>query len=228
MSKVYLNFGHGGNDPGATGNGLKEKDLTKKIGEKVASILKDYDVQVKTFQQSGSQTLKHITDDANKWNADVFVSFHINAGGGTGFESYIYNGNVSGTTKVFQNDIHNETMKAIRKYNVKDRGAKTNNFHVLRETKMIAVLSETLFIDNKTDAALLKQDAFITDVARGHAQGIIKYLKLKKKSGGSTSKPDTSKEVYRVQVGAFKDKRNADEMVKKLKKDGYETYMVKG
>ncbi|GAJ44909.1 hypothetical protein GT2_23_00630 [Parageobacillus thermoglucosidasius NBRC 107763] len=50
---------------------------------------------------------------ANKLKADYFISIHINAGGGTGFESYIYSGNVSSATIAYQNVIHAEIMKAI-------------------------------------------------------------------------------------------------------------------
>lgn len=219
--KVFVNFGHGGNDSGAIGNGLKEKDLTKKIGEKVVSLLKDYDVTVKSFQQSGSQTLKHITDEANKWGADLFVSIHINAGGGTGFESFMFNGSVNSKTSSLQNAIHSEIMKSIKKYNVTDRGKKKQNFHVLRETKMPACLTENMFIDTKKDADLLKNNNFISDVAKGHVNGIVRFTGAKKMK---TENSDNST-YYRVVAGSYRNRKNADSQVKKLKEKGFDSFI---
>src|SRR5690625_3445619 len=134
MAKVFINPGHGGKDSGASGNGLKEKDIVLKISRKIVSKLKDYNVQVKLYWSDDTfYSLEQISNKANKWNADLFISIHVNAGGGTGFEDYIYSGlsNNSKTAKE-RNIIHAEIMKKIP--NVRDRGKKKANFHVLRET----------------------------------------------------------------------------------------------
>src|SRR5699024_10386757 len=123
----------GGNDPGAVGNGLREKDLTLKISKKIADILKDYDCSVK-LSRTGDQTLslKQRTDAANKWGADYLLSVHINAGGGTGYEDFIHNGlsNSSSTAKL-RNVIHAEVVKELNAW--RNRGKKKANFHMLRE-----------------------------------------------------------------------------------------------
>lgn len=59
------------------------------------------------------------------------------------------------------------------------RGKKTENFHVLRETIMPAILTENGFIDNTSDAAQLKKSAFIETGAQGHVNGIVKSFNLK-------------------------------------------------
>lgn len=220
--KVFVNFGHGGNDSGSIGNGLKEKDLTKKIGQKVVSLLKEYDLTVKSFQQSGSQSLTHVTNEANKWGADLFLSIHINAGGGTGFESFIFNGNVSRETSLLQNAIHSEIMKSIKSYGINDRGKKKANFHVLRETKMIACLTECLFIDTKKDANLLKSNKFINDIAKGHVKGIVKFTGARKKK---TENSDNST-YFRVVTGSYKNRKNAEKQQKKLKEKGFDSFLV--
>src|SRR5699024_4567981 len=135
---------------------------------------------------------------------------------GTGFESYIYNklSNNSNTNKN-RNVIHDEIMKKI---NVRDRGKKKDNFHVLRESKMSALLTENLFIDIKKDSNKLKKKSFINKVAQGHVDGIVKLYGLKKKKTSKPSKKDNT--FYRVVAGSFKNKKNADDQVKKLKKDG--------
>jgi len=83
MVKIYIDPGHGGNDPGAVANGLREKDLTLKIGLKLRDYLSGYEnVQIRMSRTTDKTvSLSERTNDANKWGADLFVSIHINAGG---------------------------------------------------------------------------------------------------------------------------------------------------
>lgn len=226
MVKLYLDVGHGGSDPGAIGNGLKEKDLTLQISKKINDLLKNYEGITVKMSRSTDKTLslKQRTDEANKWGANILLSIHINAGGGTGFESFIYNGNVSSNTVKYRDTIHNEIMKQLK--GVRDRGKKRANFHMLRESKMSAILTENMFIDTKKDADQLKKQSFINKIAQGHVNGIVKLFNLKKKK---TNKPvqtkPTGNKLYRVQVGAFSKRSNAEELQKKLKKDGYTAFI---
>jgi N-acetylmuramoyl-L-alanine amidase len=158
----------------------------------------------------------------NKLKADLLISVHINAGRGTGFESYIYNGKVSAATIAYQNVIHAEIMKAIG--GVRDRGKKRANYAVLRLTNMPAILTENLFIDNANDATKLKSEQFLLQVAHGHVQGIVKAFGLKKKTKTASSQSQQKSsdgKLYRVQVGAFADPDNAKRLAEKLKKKGY-------
>src|SRR5690625_4573912 len=144
MTKIYIDPGHGGNDPGAVGNGLREKDLTLDIAKRIRTYLNNnYSGHTIRMSRTTDKTmsLKQRTDDANRWGADYFLSVHINAGGGTGYEDYIYNqlANSSKTAKL-RDTIHAEIVKAIG--SVENRGKKKANFHVLRESKMSAMLSE--------------------------------------------------------------------------------------
>lgn len=182
--KIFIDPGHGGKDPGTVGNGLQEKDLTLKIALKIRDILKaEYTGHTIRMSRTTDKTvtLKQRTDMANAWNADFFLSVHINAGGGTGYEDYIYV-KLSNSTKTakLRQIIHQEIMSAIP--GIRDRGMKKANFHVLRETKMPAILTENLFIDQLSDAKKLKDEDFINQIARGHAVGLAKALKLSKKS----------------------------------------------
>jgi N-acetylmuramoyl-L-alanine amidase len=181
MVKIFIDPGHGGNDPGATANGLFEKDLTLSIALKLkAELLKYENVQVKLSRENDTYlTLSERAKMANDWGADIFVSIHINAGGGVGFESFIFNGNVSEATRANQNVIHQEIIRAT---GWNDRGKKRENYAVLRETKMPAILTENGFIDNTTDANKLKNDSFLDNIAQGHVNGIVKVFNLKKNS----------------------------------------------
>ncbi|MEC1191725.1 hypothetical protein P9C02_14610 [Bacillus paralicheniformis] len=88
---------------------------------------------------------------------------YINAGGGTGFETYRFHKlAVSSGTGQKQAAVHKAIFNKIKGKGVKDRGEKSANFSVLRGTKMAA---------NKNDAALLKQASFISQgTCRGHCR----------------------------------------------------------
>ncbi|MCL9970341.1 N-acetylmuramoyl-L-alanine amidase [Anoxybacillus kestanbolensis] len=224
--KIVLDAGHGGHDPGAIANGLREKDLTLAIVKHIGKMLEEYE---------GVEILYTRTDDrflelseraaiANKAGADFFLSVHINAGGGTGFESYVHP-NANSATIAYQNVIHAEIMKSLG--NVNDRGKKRANYAVLRETKMPAILTENLFIDNPNDAAKLKSEQFLLQIAYGHVEGIAKAFGLKKKAEPQPKEKTTQeKKLYRVQVGAFSDRKNAERLVEELKKKGYSAVIV--
>ena len=95
MKKVMLDPGHGDFDPGAIGNGLKEADLTWNIATKTGAILEQCGVavfytreQYKTATKDKNFELAYRCKLANEKRVDAYVSLHINAGGGSGYESY--------------------------------------------------------------------------------------------------------------------------------------------
>lgn len=182
MARICINPGHGGPDLGACANGLKEKDLNLHIARGIANGLKDYqDIEV-LLTRTGDETesLAQICKKCNDWKADFFLSIHNNAGGGTGFESYVVP-NARQVTKDKQTVIHDEVMSYYKQYNIRDRGKKTANFYVLKNTDPGAVLLECLFVDHACDAALLKQVNFLDGLADAIARGIAKALGLKAK-----------------------------------------------
>ena len=181
MVKIYIDPGHGGTDSGALGNGLQEKNLTLQIATRIRDILvAEYENVSIRMSRTGDVTrsLSQRTNDANAWGANFFLSVHINSGGGTGYEDYIYPG-LSSPTTTYQNNIHEEIMKLV---DFRDRGKKTANFHVLRETRMPALLTENGFIDTVADANKLNSASFIEALARGHVNGIAKSFNLPKKN----------------------------------------------
>lgn len=180
--RIYIDPGHGGSDPGAVGNGLQEKDLTLTIGLKFRDYLLQFEgVQVRMSRTTDKTvSLSQRVSDANKWGADFFVSIHINAGGGVGFETYCYTSIKDGSrTDRLRDDIHNKVMD--QKVFTRDRGRKFANYHVIRETTMPACLTENGFIDNKTDADILKDETNLNKIALGHALGVAAAFGLKKK-----------------------------------------------
>ena len=166
--KIFINPGHGGNDPGACGNGLKERDVVLKIGKRVESYLRAVGYDVKLFQYDGLQA---ICDEANAFKADLFVSIHCNAATGTarGTETYCFYGSTSG--RKLATAIHRQLIDSI---DTVDRGVKEAGFAVLSGTDMPAALVETAFIDNAQDARLLVEHE--DDFAKAIARGITDYL----------------------------------------------------
>ncbi|MEO3923531.1 N-acetylmuramoyl-L-alanine amidase [Micromonosporaceae bacterium B7E4] len=178
--KIYLDPGHGGTDAGAVGNGLQEKALTLDIALRTRTFLQsNWDVSIRMSRSTDiTRSLSYRSSDANSWGANIFVSIHINAGGGTGFESYVYPTAGAATLRL-QDDVHAAVLSNARTVgSVTDRGQKTANFQVLRETAMSAVLTENLFIDRAADAALLARADFRQAVAVGHARGIARFFGL--------------------------------------------------
>ena len=164
--KIFINPGHCGNDPGACANSLREADVALNIATRVEHYLRAVGYDVKTFQFDGLQT---ICDTANSWNADLFVSIHCNAGGGTGSETFYYEHSIQG--KKLANFIQRQIISSLP---LRDRGLKFKlsggyDIFVCKYTAMPAVLVETAFIDNPNDAILLRdrQDDFARAIARG-------------------------------------------------------------
>lgn len=226
MTRVVIDPGHGGADSGATSGENKEKTFTLSIGLAVRDYLQEnYQTEVlMTRTTDKTVSLKQRTDYANSKNADYFCSIHINAGGGTGWESYIFNGGVSEQTVQAQKTIHSTVISELSsKYGIRNRGRKRANFHVLRETRMPAILLENLFIDTPDDLKLLKNNTFTADLAHAIGKGIAHALSLKSKNPGQ---PDPGIH-YKVIAGSFKNRQNALARVNSLQKKGIESFIDK-
>ena len=229
MIKLFLDAGHGGKDGGAQGNGLSEKTLTLEIVKKIAQRLKTFEgIELKLSRNSDiTMSLSERTDMANAWGADYFLSVHINSApdaSANGFESFIYSNTSDAKTISFQNVVHGEIMKQIA--GVKDRGKKRANLHVCRESKMPALLTENLFIINKSDALKLKDDEFLDRIAEGHVIGLEKFLGLKKSQQPPEAQPTPPKgKLYKVQLGAFASLENAQELARQVEKAGFKVFI---
>ena len=170
--KVFLNPGHAPNgnpDPGACGCGLRECDVAKNVADLVAGYLAAAGVEVVGSLQSDS--LHEVVSASNRADADVFISIHCNAcnGNANGTEVWYYYG--SGEGEKLADCIQNQIVDALGTVDRGVKGAKpgVNGLYVLSNTDAVAVLVELAFIDNESDAALLRerQDEFARAIARG-------------------------------------------------------------
>ncbi len=226
--KVCIDPGHGGYDPGAIGNGLQEKDLTLDVCLKLKPLLEFNGISV-ILTRDGDYAPGHVDNDqkgnlsarvksAETANADLFVSVHINAGGGTGVEVLVIG--TGGRAEIAANKILPYLVQAGSWAN---RGVKTQNVMVLRETSMPAILTENGFIDTVTDSAKLKEPDFRQTLAVAHTKGICDYFGIEYHEPNATQ--PTPNVMYRVildgtQTMALSSQENAIIEVKKVVDSG--------
>ncbi|SFQ31698.1 N-acetylmuramoyl-L-alanine amidase [Salibacterium halotolerans] len=219
--KLFLDPGHGGNDSGAAGNGLLEKNINLDIAIRLRNILLNEYQNVEIRMSRSSDTtvsLEQRTSQANEWNADYFLSIHCNAfnGQASGYEDYIYQGLPdSSKTAAYRNIMHNHVTAV---HSLPDRGRKKADFHVLRESAMSALLTENGFIDNPGDASFMASSEWRQSVARGHVNGLEEAFNLQhQQSAGS---------VYKVIAGSFEVRDNADNRQSFFQSNGIEAVVV--
>lgn len=218
MPKVFLSAGHGGSDPGAVSNGLYEKtiNLNTLLSCKEELVRHEIDV-VCSRETDKDDPVSREVKEANACNADIAVSFHANAGGGDGFEAFYYSTN----PKAYK--LARLCDKYVVALGQNSRGLKHgNHLYFIKNTKMTSVLLESFFVDNKTDKQI--GDTIVEQKAFGvaYAKAILEYFGIAYKD-----KPKASNSLYRVQVGAYRDKTNADNTMTQLKKAGFDAVIVK-
>jgi N-acetylmuramoyl-L-alanine amidase len=194
LYKICLDPGHGGYDPGAMGHGLKEKDLTLDIALRLRSLLIENGIDVIMTREADyapghlenniNGELQKRCDIANDFQANLFISLHINSS-----EIDSPNG-----TEILIAGLGGEAEKLANKMlpylvglGLKNRSVKVQNIYVLKDehTAMPAILTETCFISNTKDAERLANPAFLQKIAIAHAKGIMEYFKIN--NGGSNT-----------------------------------------
>lgn len=218
MAKVFLSAGHGGSDPGAVGNGLKEKDINLQIMLACQAELVRHGVTVVCSRTTDAyDPVQQEVREANASGADIAVSFHTNAGGGDGSESFYYAGNSKGKRLA---ELCEKHTKAIGQ---NSRGVKTNNLMFTRETTMTAVLCECAFIDTKKDITIVDTVAEQKKFGVAYAKAILEYFGIAYKAAAATPSKKTT--MYQVVTGSFSVKANAEARVKKLKAKGFDSFI---
>lgn len=181
LYKIVLDPGHGGKDPGAVANGMQEKEITLAIAKKVAEILKANGIIVELTRDK--DIYLDLTERIKP--CDISISIHVNAGGGQGLETWASLFNKAKESRKLAEYIHKNILAVVP---FKDRGIKTKKSYkgnwdylfMIRKPLGVPVLVELGFIDNPTDAQILKQEANINKIAEAIANGILEYLGIEK------------------------------------------------
>ena len=206
--RIAIDPGHGGSDPGAVANGLREKDLTLAVSLALKEELESYDgvrvVMTRTTDtrpsENTSADLSSRVDMAAAADADALVSIHFNSGSpiANGAEvwyanssSYNYGTHTQGRT------LSNAIQKQLTSLGLADRGIKTRDnpyydypdgstgdyYAIIRQSReenMTGIIVEHAFVTSASDAALLRDANFVRSLGIADATGIAQAYGLSK------------------------------------------------
>lgn len=174
MAKWCFDAGHGGVDSGAVGiNGTKEKDIVLQAALRAKAIMEaNGETVIMTRTSDVFISLSERVNIANNNNCDYFVSFHMNSASSSsaiGTEVWISKGASSNSGKLAR-IILGEMYNGINNnfgYKSPNRGIKSENFYVIRNTFMPACLVEGDFISNETVESKFNSNSYGEFVAKG-------------------------------------------------------------
>lgn len=217
MVKVFLSAGHGGSDPGAVANGLKEKDINLNTLLACNDVLVRHGVTtILSRTKDENDPVTEEVKEANSSGAILAVSFHANAGGGDGFEGFYHSSNKNGKKLVTLAE------KYVKKLGQNSRGIKVGDkLKFIRSTNMTAVLFESFFLDNSIDVKIGDTVSEQKLFGVAYAKAILEYFGIAYKEEQSSNK------TYSVQVGSYKNNENAKSMLKKIQAAGFTDAFIK-
>lgn len=179
---IVVDPGHGGSDTGAIGpNHVAEKNVTLAIARDLGKLLSDGGAKVVMTRTSDKDVAYEGTSDidelqarvaiANQASADLFVSIHADSSDEpvSGTATYFYPGNSDSLASLVQDSM-------VSQLKLSDRGYQPNDFYVLKNTTMPAILTEVAFISNPKEEKLLLNPTFDKKAALGIYNGIKKYF----------------------------------------------------
>lgn len=173
MKRICFDYGHGGLDPGAVYQGRREKDDVLYIGRRIASEIIRHGVLVdETRTGDMDLSLRERTNFERQGKYEYFISFHRNAfrpEEARGVETFVYLKPTSRAKKLAYG-IQNSLVDI----GFLNRGVKTANFYVLRNTRSPAILVEIGFLDNSLDNKIYDENR--EKIIRKISQAILKEL----------------------------------------------------
>lgn len=230
---------HAGHNPagkvacGAVGL-INESTENRRVKDEVIAQLQalGHTVYDCTENNGSGQTdvLKKIIAKCNAHDVDLDVSIHFNSGAGnsagngktTGVEAYVYS--TSSAAKPYAEKI----CQAIADLGFRNRGVKySTGLYVLKHTVAPAVLVECCFVDDKDDVELYDYQKMAAAIVKGIAGQTVQEPEETEPAGEGEETPTGDKKVlYRVQVGAYSVKSNAEAMKQKLQAAGFDAFIA--
>lgn len=237
--RINVHAGH--NPDGRTACGaagiIKESTEARNVKNEVIRLLQllGHTVYDCTCDNGKSQAdvLSKIVTKCNAHEVDLDVSIHFNSGANdktgngktTGTEVYCYNSSSKAITYA------KKTVESITSLGFKNRGVKYNsNLYVLKKTKSPAMLIECCFVDDADDCKLYEASKMAEAIVFGitdqkYEEPVVQTDEEAKPQTAETSQGD-SNVIYRVQVGSFKNKVNAEKLKADLIKAGFQAYIT--
>lgn len=180
---IAVDAGHGGNDFGTRGK--KPYCEEKKVALQTARLLRNYLTQLgyrvmMTRTIDAYVPLERRTELANKASADLFISIHFNSArnpSAKGIEVFFFDSKENRKKATASKAVAQFTLaRLIQRTQAVSRGVKKGNFFVLRETEMPAIIVEGGFISNPEELLLIKDHAYLEQIARAIAEGVDRYF----------------------------------------------------
>ena len=179
---IYVDPGHGGNDPGAIYKNLKESNINLEISKNIKEELEkngaivyltrngDYDLSKNNTSNHKKNDLSNRAKIINESDCDLFISIHLNSD-----PSPTWNG-----TQIFytnKNENNKKIAEALqKKINTKRKIKEIENMYLFDRIRKPGVLIEVGFISNPNDRYKLTNKEYQTEISKKITEGIIEYL----------------------------------------------------
>lgn len=183
-TKICIVVGHGKSASGGYDSGAVSRDGKYhefRIARKIAKYASEY-LECDLMNYEGNLYLKDRIKAINAANYDFIAEIHLNAGGGTGTETYYYHGSPTG--KKTADAVCAEISKA---FGITNRGSKIklgkngrDYFGIIRDTRPTAILIETVFIDTANDLEKVTSDEGCRLCGEAIAKGLATALEIQK------------------------------------------------
>ena len=237
MNLLILDSGHAKNTPGK--NNAKENfyewEFNNDMQYKIKSRCEELGIKVFLTNPNPDKvsdisltTRASLANDywlRNSKPKTIFISLHANAfssESARGTETYIAK-NASSTSRNFAKVLNDEVVKVMKSLdkNAKDRGVKCKDWTVIQKASMPSVLLEYAFYSNLDDLKILKNNR--SELVEATVKSICQYFGVEYKKEITTN----TNKLYKVCIGAYKDKDNADKILKEAKSKGFkDSYII--
>lgn len=224
-NQINISSGHSINCQGAS-DILNEVTEARRVVDRIYQICKDMGIEVYKYHDTSSssnQNLANIANWHNQFKDGIDVSIHFNC--------YQHTSNSMGTEVCYysQSELANKVSSAISKASgLKNRGGKERKgLYVLRHTNKPMILIEVCFLDSSYDVQKYQENfENICSAIIEALTGKVYMSRPVSVPNQNTNNNSNNDKIYRVQVGAYKIKSNAEEMQQKLKKLGIDSIII--
>lgn len=224
-NQINISSGHSINCQGAS-DIINEVTEARRVVDRIYEMCKAMGIEIYKYHDtssSSSQNLANIANWHNKFKDGIDVSIHFNC--------YQHTSNSMGTEVCYysQSELADKVSSAISKASgLKNRGGKERKgLYVLRHTNKPMILIEVCFLDSSYDVQKYQEN--FDNICSAIIEALTGKVYMSRPvsvPNQNTNNNSNNDKIYRVQVGAYKIKSNAEEMQQKLKKLGIDSIII--